>query len=92
MAYENLRREIERLSQIAPDTIILTLADGTKFYYDGDALSFAMDAMRKGPVARACAKTVSATGCGRLYELGAAFTAGPVKNVSEYVSKAPAEL
>src|SRR5579872_2735591 len=85
MAYESLLKDIRSLAQVAPQSIVLNLDDGSQFHYEGSALDFAAEAMRKGPVAKACARAVSASGCGFLWQLGAAFAAGPL----DIQSKAP---
>jgi hypothetical protein len=71
----NLRRRIERLEAMQPLPVILELTDGTSFHYPGPALSFWMEGItdiyekRSTPLLDAVFNTVSATGCGLVWQL-----------------------
>jgi hypothetical protein len=80
----DLRRRIEALEAAVPDAIILTLADGSTFHFDGEALDFYMaglEAARKGrgKLFEALKTAVSATGCGNIWQVLTVCAVGPVK-------------
>lgn len=70
---ENIRKRIEALEAGMPRAIVLTLNDGATLHHPGPPLKFAMEALaqieKRGPLVVACTKTVSAIGCGLLYQL-----------------------
>ncbi|MGA6987634.1 MAG: hypothetical protein WBZ01_16380 [Terriglobales bacterium] len=70
-----------------PQEIVLTLDDGTTFHHPGGFLEFGSevsDQMRKGggPLVEALLRTVSAEGCGRLWELMRAVYL-PIRNEAD---------
>jgi hypothetical protein len=80
----DLRRRIEALEAAVPDAIILTLADGSTLHFDGEALDFyvaGLEAVRKGrgKLFEALKSTVSATGCGNIWQVLNVCAAGPIE-------------
>jgi hypothetical protein len=71
----NIRARIERLEVMEPADIILKRRDSTHFRYRGPALSFYMDCLediredRSTPLLKAVLETVSAEGCGLLWQV-----------------------
>ncbi len=72
----NLKQRIERLEEaMLPLPVILTLSDGTCFYHPGPALSFYVEGItaiyekRSTPLLDAVFNTVSAKGCGLIWQL-----------------------
>jgi hypothetical protein len=70
-----IRGRIERLEAMEPEDIILKLRDGTHFHYHGPALSFCVEGMediwenRSTPLLKAILDTVSAEGCGLIWQM-----------------------
>jgi hypothetical protein len=82
---ENIRRRIEDLEAAAPEEVVLFLRGGGQFRHPGPALRFyceGMDQIRagRGPLLDAIVRTVSATGCAKLWELLQAVADSPVEN------------
>ena len=80
----NIRARIEKLETREPEDIILKLRDGTHFHYPGPALSFFSEGLddirenRTTPLLKAIRETVSAEGCGRIWEVLLALAYSPV--------------
>jgi hypothetical protein len=80
-----LRNRIERLEQSAPKAIVLRLADGSGYPYNGyplDLFGIGMGEIQygRGELFNALQRTVSGTNCGRLWELLSVLAHGPVMN------------
>ena len=81
----NLRGRIERLEAMQDREIILTLRDGTHFHAPGPVLNFYMEALedirqdRSTPLLKAVHETVSAEGCGLLWQVLQTLASGPIQ-------------
>jgi hypothetical protein len=79
----NIGARIERLESMEPADIILKLRDGTHSHFRGPALRFYMEGMkdieegRSTALTTAIMETVSAEGCGLLWQLLQALAGGP---------------
>jgi hypothetical protein len=78
----SLVSRIKKLEASLPRKIELYLDDGSVFYHEGPVLHFANEGMRQasagvGPIVEAARRTVSAKGCGKLWQLIAALADSP---------------
>lgn len=79
----NIRARIERLEAVEPADIILKLRDGAHFHLRGPALWFYMEGMKdieddpSSPLVKAIMETVSAEGCGQLWQVLQALAPPP---------------
>jgi hypothetical protein len=87
MSLSSIRRRLEALEARLPQEIVLTLDDGSTFHHPGGPLEFdreVRDQMQNGggPLVEALLRTVSAEGCGRLWELTRAVYL-PIRNKAD---------
>ncbi len=87
MSLSSIRRRLEALEARLPQEIVLTLDDGSTFHHPGGFLEFGSDVRDQmgeggGPLVEALLRTVSAEGCGRLWELMRAVYL-PIRNEAD---------
>jgi hypothetical protein len=79
----NMRARIERLEAMEPEDVILTLRDGSHFHCGNSPLRFYVETLedirlnRSSAALTAVLQTVSAEGCGLLWQVLQAIAAGP---------------
>src|SRR5450432_51448 len=89
----NLESRVRALEAVTPSAIVLTLDDGTTITHPGPALTFytqALEEIDRSPKARQkYLRVVSATGCGLLWQVLAAFAYGPAEEGGNYGNSNP---
>jgi hypothetical protein len=83
MSMNDLKRRLGAAEAAIPKAIVLKLKDGREFRHPGPVLDFYMEGLEaarkgRGPFFNALRTTVSATGCGNIWQVLLIAAAGPI--------------